>query len=71
MTGVQTCALPICLAEVGITSDADLARVSSPIGLDLGGRTPEETAISIVGEIIAKRTGRVAAPLGTTTGAIH
>ncbi len=59
------------LAEVGISSEADLARISSPIGLDLGGRTPEETAISIVGEIIAKRTGRVAAPLGTTTGAIH
>ena len=59
------------LAEVGITSDADLGRISSPIGLDLGGRTPEETAISIVGEIIAKRTGRIAAPLGTTTGAIH
>lgn len=59
------------LAEVGITSDGDLSRISSPIGLDLGGRTPEETAISIVGEIIAKRTGRVAAPLGTTTGAIH
>lgn len=59
------------LAEVGITDPADLARLSSPIGLDLGGRTPEETAISIVGEIIAKRTGRIAAPLGSTTGPIH
>lgn len=59
------------LAEVGITSEADLARISSPIGLDLGGRTPEETAISIVGEIISRRTGRIAAPLGSTTGAIH
>jgi xanthine dehydrogenase accessory factor len=56
---------------VGITDPADLARLSSPIGLDLGGRTPEETAISIVGEIIAKRTNRAAAPLGTTDGAIH
>jgi xanthine dehydrogenase accessory factor len=45
--------------------------VHSPIGLDLGGRTPEETAISIVGEIIATRTGRTAAPLGTSDGAIH
>ncbi|MFM7411220.1 MAG: XdhC family protein, partial [Actinomycetota bacterium] len=59
------------LAEVGITDPADLARLSSPIGLDLGGRTPEETAISIVGEIIARRTGRTAAPLGASDGAIH
>ena len=59
------------MAEVGITSAADLARVHSPIGLDLGGRTPEETAISIVGEIIATRTGRTASPLGASDGAIH
>ena len=59
------------MAEVGITSAADLARVHSPIGLDLGGRTPEETAISIVGEIIATRTGRNASPLGASDGAIH
>jgi xanthine dehydrogenase accessory factor len=56
---------------VGITSAADLARVHSPIGLDLGGRTPEETAISIVGEIIATRTGRQASPLSSSDGAIH
>ena len=37
---------------------AQLARVMSPIGLDLGARTPEETAISICAEIIALRTGR-------------
>jgi xanthine dehydrogenase accessory factor len=59
------------MAEVGITDAADLARVHSPIGLDLGGRTPEETAISIVGEIIATRTGRNASPLSTSDGAIH
>jgi xanthine dehydrogenase accessory factor len=59
------------MAEVGITSAADLARVHSPIGLDLGGRTPEETAISIVGEIIATRTGRQASPLSRSDGAIH
>jgi len=59
------------MAEVGITSAADLARIHSPIGLDLGGRTPEETAISIVGEIIATRTGRNASPLGASDGAIH
>lgn len=59
------------LAEVGITDAADLARLHSPIGLDLGGRTPEETAISIVGEIIASRTGREARSLGATNGPIH
>jgi xanthine dehydrogenase accessory factor len=56
---------------VGITSSDDLSRIHSPIGLDLGGRTPEETAISIVGEIIAARTGRNAQSLRATDGAIH
>lgn len=59
------------LAEAGIDSEKDLARIHSPIGLDLGGRTPEETAISIVGEIIASRTGRDAQSLRATDGAIH
>jgi len=43
----------------------------SPIGLDLGGRTPEETAISICAEIIATRTGRSARQLRTAEGPIH
>lgn len=38
--------------------EEQLARISAPIGLDLGARTPEETAISIAGEIIAQRSGR-------------
>ena len=59
------------LAEVGVTDPTDLARLNSPIGLDLGGRTPEETAISIVAEIIARRTGRNAASLSATSGPIH
>ena len=59
------------LAEVGVTDPSALARLHSPIGLDLGGRTPEETAISIVGEIIASRTGRGAGSLGTSDGPIH
>lgn len=59
------------LAEVGIDDPADLARLRSPIGLDLGGRTPEETAISIVAEIIAMRNSRSASPLGSTDGPIH
>src|ERR1700712_5247932 len=44
------------LREAGV-SDAELKRLSSPIGLDLGARTPEETAISIAAEIIAGRWG--------------
>jgi xanthine dehydrogenase accessory factor len=59
------------LAEAGVDDAAELARLSSPIGLDIGGRTPEETAISICAEIIAKRTGRGATPLGATRGPIH
>ena len=50
---------------------AGIDRVMAPIGLDLGGRTPEETAISICAEIIALRTGRVAPSLRDTAGAIH
>jgi xanthine dehydrogenase accessory factor len=51
--------------------DAGVARVMAPIGLDLGGRTPEETAISICAEIIALRTGRAAPSLRDSDGAIH
>ena len=58
------------LVEAGLTGD-DLARLRSPIGLDIGARTPEETAISIVAEIIIDRTGREARSLSTTTGPIH
>ena len=59
------------LAEVGVTDPADLARLHSPIGLDLGGRTPEETAIAICGEIIASRTNRRAVSLRESDGSIH
>jgi xanthine dehydrogenase accessory factor len=59
------------LAEAGVTSPADLDRLMSPIGLDLGARTPEETAISICAEIIAKRTGRTAPSLRDGQGPIH
>ena len=45
------------LRESGI-SDEQLSRVSGPVGLDLGAHTPEETAISILAEIIAVRAGR-------------
>jgi xanthine dehydrogenase accessory factor len=58
------------LRDVGVTDD-ELARLMSPIGLDLGARTPEETAISICAEIIARRTGRAAPSLRDASGPIH
>lgn len=58
------------LREAGV-DDAGLARLRSPIGLDIGARTPEETAVSIVAEIIGRRTGRDARALSDTQGPIH
>jgi xanthine dehydrogenase accessory factor len=49
----------------------DLERLMSPIGLDIGARTPEETAVSICAEIIARRTGRDVPSLRDGSGAIH
>jgi xanthine dehydrogenase accessory factor len=59
------------LAEVGIDQPEQLERLMSPIGLDLGGRTPEETAIAICAEIISRRTGHSASSLRSTSGSIH
>jgi xanthine dehydrogenase accessory factor len=58
------------LADAGVDESA-LARVMAPIGLDLGARTPEETAISICAEIIALRTGRTVGSLRDANGPIH
>jgi xanthine dehydrogenase accessory factor len=58
------------LVEAGVDGSA-LERVMAPIGLDLGARTPEETAISICAEIIALRTGRSAPSLRDRDGPIH
>ncbi|MEZ0358589.1 XdhC family protein [Mycobacterium sp. SA01] len=58
------------LREAGLT-DAELSRLASPIGLDLGARTPEETAVSIAAEIIARRWGGGGRPLSETDGRIH
>ena len=58
------------LREVGVT-DEELARLRSPIGLDLGARTPEETAVSIAAELIQLRWGGSGQPLTATDGRIH
>ena len=58
------------LRAAGLTDD-ELDRLSSPIGLDLGARTPEETAISIAAEIIAGRWGGTGEHLAATEGRIH
>jgi len=59
------------LAEVGVDQPEQIDRLMSPIGLDIGARTPEETAISICAEIIAHRTGRETPSLRRATGPIH
>ena len=58
------------LREVGLTEE-ELARLHSPVGLDLGARTAEETAVSIAAEIVQNRWGGSGRPLAATTGAIH
>jgi xanthine dehydrogenase accessory factor len=58
------------LREAGLT-DAELARMASPVGLDLGARTPEETAVSIAAEIIAGRWGGTGERLTALGGRIH
>jgi xanthine dehydrogenase accessory factor len=58
------------LSEAGLTEE-EIARLSSPIGLDLGARTPEETAVSIAAEIIAGRWGGTGERLAGIEGPIH
>jgi xanthine dehydrogenase accessory factor len=54
----------IRLKEAGL-SDDEIARIAAPIGLDIGARTPEETAMSVLAEVVAQRAGR---PGGRLTG---
>ncbi|MFE9682067.1 XdhC family protein [Streptomyces sp. NPDC006285] len=58
------------LREAGLT-ETELSRLRSPIGLDLGARTPEETALSIAAEIVATRRGGTGTPLTTSNTPIH
>lgn len=58
------------LAAAGVEHDA-LARLRSPIGLDLGGSTPAETAIAILAEVLLARAGGTGRPLREVSGPIH
>lgn len=58
------------LVAAGV-SDAQLERIAAPIGLDLGGTSAEETAVSIMAELIAVRNGRDGGRLSATGGRIH
>ena len=58
------------LRDAGLTP-AELSRLASPIGLDLGARTPEETAVSIAAEIVAARWGGTGASLSALHGRVH
>ena len=60
------------LREAGVT-DEELSKIASPIGLDLGARTPEETAVSIAAELISLRWGGRATQtrLADAEGPIH
>lgn len=66
-TNAERCAR---LRAAGVSA-AELDRLAAPVGLDLGARTPEETAISIAAEIIALRWGGTGRRLATTAGPIH
>jgi xanthine dehydrogenase accessory factor len=58
------------LREIGLT-EREISRMCSPIGLDLGARTPEQTAVSIAAEIVLSHFGGSGLPLGAREGAIH
>jgi xanthine dehydrogenase accessory factor len=58
------------LRDAGLDEES-IARIHAPCGLDVGARTPSETAISVLAEVIATRTGRTGESLRETSGPIH
>ncbi len=58
------------LRDAGLAAES-IARIHAPCGLDVGARTPPETVVSILAEVIAVRTGRGGEPLQETSGPIH
>jgi len=58
------------LRDRGVPPEA-LARLRSPVGLDLGGRSPRETALSVLAEVVAVRARGTGAPLTATAGPLH
>ena len=58
------------LDQAGLSA-AEIGRLHSPIGLDLGGRSPQETALSILAEVVMSRESRSGLPLSSTQGTIH
>jgi xanthine dehydrogenase accessory factor len=58
------------LAELGLEEEA-VSRLHGPVGLDVGAETPAETAVAILAEILAVRSGRSGGSLRDRTGRIH
>ena len=58
------------LSEAGVTAE-DLERIVGPCGLDIGAESPAETALSMIGEILAARAGRSGGSLEAAKGRIH